>query len=81
MQITIKLFAMLKDKAGTNEVLLDVPSGASVSRAIEALAQQYPALAGAIRNIAVAVNLTKVNEQTLLNDGDELALLPPVSGG
>jgi molybdopterin converting factor subunit 1 len=81
MQITVKLFAMLKDKAGANELLLDVPSGASVARAVEALTKQYPSLAGAIRGVAVAVNLSRVNDQTVLQDGDELALLPPVSGG
>jgi len=81
MRITIRFFALLRDKAGVAEWALDVPSGATVSKAIELLTAKFPAIAPALPRTAFAINMSKVNSDTVLNEGDELALLPPVSGG
>jgi molybdopterin converting factor subunit 1 len=77
----VKLFAVLRDKAGVAELRLSLPEGASVSDAMESVLHRYPAIAPLVNRVACAVNLVRVDRQTVLKDGDELALLPPVSGG
>jgi sulfur-carrier protein len=81
MNVTVKLFAVLRDKAGVAELRLALPEGALVSDAMEMVLQRYPAIAPFANRVACAVNLVRVDRATVLKDGDELALLPPVSGG
>jgi MoaD family protein len=81
MTITVKLFAILRDKAGVPEIPLTLSDGACVSTAVESLLRQYPDLKPFANRIAFAVNLARVPASASLHDGDELALLPPVSGG
>ena len=81
MQIRVKLFAILRDRAGKSEMMLELTSGASVSTAIARLAQQAPAIRDLLSRVALAVNREYVKPDQILNDGDELALIPPVSGG
>jgi molybdopterin converting factor subunit 1 len=81
MTIRVKLFAILRDKARTPEFPLDVREGASVADAVEALLARHPELRPFAGRVAFAVNLSRVDAATVLKDGDELALLPPVSGG
>lgn len=81
MMIKVKLFAMLREKAGRDEIPLELADGARVSDAVRELLKQMPGLETWISKAAYAVNLSRVNGQAILKDGDELALLPPVSGG
>jgi molybdopterin converting factor small subunit len=81
MTITVKLFAVLRDETGVGELRLELPGGASVGGAVAALAERYPAIGKCLSRTARAVNLEKAGDATVLRDGDELALLPPVSGG
>lgn len=81
MTVRVKLFAILRDKAGVADVPLVVPHGASVADAMETLAGRYPDLRPHLLRAAAAVNLARATRETILNDDDELALLPPVSGG
>lgn len=81
MTVKVKLFAILRERAGTDEIRIDVDGGASVSDAVRALLQHKPELETWITKAAYAVNLSRVDGKAILNDGDELALLPPVSGG
>jgi molybdopterin synthase catalytic subunit len=81
MTIRIKLFAVLRDKAGVSDLRLELPEAATVSSAIETLVARHPALKPVARRIAFAVNLDRAAPETILHDNDELALLPPVSGG
>jgi molybdopterin synthase catalytic subunit len=81
MQIRVKLFAVIKERAGIAELLLDLPDGADVAAAELALAKRFPAVAGFLRRSAHAVNREYVDAATVLRDGDELAVIPPVSGG
>ena len=76
MEVTVRLFAMLRERAGTREVTLDLPEGARVRDAIEAL----DGLADGIP-LVMAVNREYAPEDAPLDAGDELALIPPVSGG
>jgi MoaE-MoaD fusion protein len=81
MRINVKLFAILRDKAGASELQLDLPDGATAATAIDALKQKVPAIADHARSAAYAVNQNYVPPSTVLNDNDELAIIPPVSGG
>jgi MoaE-MoaD fusion protein len=76
MQITVRLFAMLRERAGTPEVTLDLPEGARVSDALESLAGLADGLP-----LVMAVNREYADADHLLDADDELALIPPVSGG
>jgi molybdopterin converting factor subunit 1 len=81
MQITVKLFALMREKAGTDTITLKVPAGAAVTQAMATLVCQYPALEPYIANTRFALHMDFVNPETTLAEGDELVLIPPVSGG
>jgi molybdopterin synthase catalytic subunit len=81
MTVTVKLFAILKDRAGTGELALELPPGATVARAGEAIGERLPAIRGFLPRVAYAVNRSYAKPDAPLSDGDELAVIPPVSGG
>ena len=81
MRIRVKLFAILRERAGAGEIQLDLPEGATVASAATSLAERLPAIAAYARRAAYAVNCEYVGAEMVLKDGDELALIPPVSGG
>jgi molybdopterin converting factor subunit 1 len=76
VKVTIRLFAVLRERAGVREVSLDLPEGARVSDAIAALGEVATGLP-----LVMAVNREYAPEDRVLDAGDELALIPPVSGG
>jgi molybdopterin synthase sulfur carrier subunit len=81
MHITIRLFANLRDRAGLSEIGLDLPEKSTIAHAIEQLRLRLPTLADHLNHIAFALNRSYTQSNTPLQDGDELALIPPVSGG
>ena len=81
MQIHIKLFATLKDRAGAPQVTIDLPEDATVSALLDRLAQTHPKLAPSLATCLVAVNQEFAFGSTPIQAGDEVALFPPVSGG
>jgi molybdopterin converting factor subunit 1 len=81
VNVTVKLFAIVKERAGVGEVSLDMPAGATVAAAGRALVERFPALNEFEPRVAYAVNREYASRETVLRDGDELALIPPVSGG
>ena len=81
MRISVKLFAVLRERAGTGELTLELPEGATVASATSSLIHRLPAIASFAPRVAYAVNQEYVRAETRLKDGDELALIPPVSGG
>jgi molybdopterin converting factor subunit 1 len=82
MRVRVRLFAVLRERAGRSEVELDLPEGAVAGDALEALAAgtELEELARAMP-IGFAVNREYGDRDMPLADGDELALIPPVSGG
>jgi MoaE-MoaD fusion protein len=76
VEVTVRLFAMLRERAGAPEVTLDLPPGARVRDALDSLA----GLAEGIP-LVMAVNREYADADQVLDAGDELALIPPVSGG
>lgn len=80
-RVRVLLFARLADLAGCREDWLEVPEGERVSDLAERLAERHPRLRGACSNLAFAVNAEYVDATHRLHEGDEVALIPPVSGG
>lgn len=81
MRVTVKLFARLRDIAGSAEFVRDVAAAATVADLWQQLATEFPAMASYERSISVAVNADYARRNQVLSDGDEVAFLPPVSGG
>lgn len=81
MELEVRLFASLKDRAGGERVSVTLEEPATVERLTEALAADYPALAPALPVALVAVNRDFAFPHTPIQAGDEVALFPPVSGG
>ena len=81
MRVTVRLFARLRDIAGAAELARDVDSDATIGSVWRQLASEYPAMGPYERSISSAVNADYARMDTPLRDGDEIAFLPPVSGG
>ena len=79
--MTIRLFARLKEIATTGELDRQVPDDATARGAWEVLTTEFPRLAEYTRVISCAVNEEYASFDRHLKDGDEVAFLPPVSGG
>ena len=79
--ITVRFFARLAELAGTREMQLDIGEGLTAGDAYRLLAQRDGSLAGFESSLAYAVNQEYVGAEAMLKAGDELALIPPVSGG
>jgi molybdopterin synthase catalytic subunit len=82
MTVTVRLFAMLRERAGRDSIEIDLPDGATVSDAFERLAG-YPSLGELVERmpLRMAVNREYASPTTVIAAGDELALIPPISGG
>ena len=81
MRVVVKLFAAARELAGVSEATVDLGDSATVADARQALAGQYAALAPLVARSLVAVNAEYADNLTTLAAGDEVALIPPVSGG
>ena len=81
MRVTVRLFARLRDLAGTGELVRDVPDPATVQMVWRSLVAENPAMGDYERTMSVAVNAEYSRMSAVLAEGDEVAFLPPVSGG
>ena len=81
MHITVKLFALIREKAGADTLALDLPPGADLQQLVEAIRHQQPALEPYLDNMRFSLDMDFVDAETTLQDGDEVVLIPPVSGG
>lgn len=81
MDITVKLFALMREKAGTDTLPLNLLEGSTVAEALEVLRHQYSVLEPYLANARLSLHMEFVEDKTILHAGDELALIPPVSGG
>jgi molybdopterin converting factor subunit 1 len=81
MHVTVRLFASHREAAGVREIVVDLPAGARAVDALAACRRTHPALPSTNSGVAFAINLAFAGPDTVLADGDELAVLPPVAGG
>ena len=81
MRVRVLLFAGLRETIGRKEVALDLPPEATLGDAVVELERCWPALAGSRRRLLGSLNAERVPLDRPLADGDEVALLPPMSGG
>lgn len=81
MKIGVRLFAMYRELAGTRDLELELSEGSHVAQAWEACLERFPRLVQHDESAAFAVNGRYAMPDHVLQDRDELALFPPVSGG
>lgn len=81
MNVEVRLFAVVKQLAGSERLMLDLPEGARVSDLREALCREVPALRTLAGQLLFAVDEEYVTPETPLPAGASVACIPPVSGG
>ena len=81
MRVRIITFEAMAAQLSRAELALDLPKGATVGEALDALAAAHEPVRAMGDRLATAVNMAYVRRDHRLSDGDELALIPPVSGG
>ena len=81
MKVKVFLFALYRERAGRSHLSLELPQETTVARMLEEIRRLFPDLAPQTVEIVVAVNAEYASPHVVLADGDEVALIPPVSGG
>jgi sulfur-carrier protein len=81
IEVCVKLFAIYQDRFGVPDLQLTLPAGATVDQVLDRLIEAQPSLANWRSVTRFGVNLQFVEPSTLLQSGDEVVLIPPVSGG
>jgi molybdopterin synthase catalytic subunit/molybdopterin converting factor small subunit len=81
LRVRIRLFAIQRELAGTRDVAVDLPAGATIEDAWAALVERHPVLAPGRPSVRFARNAAYATAATRLVDGDEVAMIPPISGG
>ncbi len=81
MRVRVLYLGMLKELAGSAEETTGVPLGTTAGELWQQVVERFPKMKGYERSVAIAVNEEFARRETVLQDGDEVGLLPPVSGG
>jgi molybdopterin synthase sulfur carrier subunit len=81
MRVTVRLFARLRDIAGSGEMTREAPAGANVGLVWASLVSEFPEFSAYEKSISCAVNADYSRFSAMVAEGDEIAFLPPVSGG
>ncbi len=81
MRVTVKLFGAVREAAGAKELAVELPEGATLGDLRDLLAAEHPILDAFGERLAVSRNLEIARLDSVARDGDEVAFLPPVSGG
>lgn len=81
MRVTVRLFARLRDITGAAELTREVEPGATIGTVWQQLVRERPELAEYERSMSSALNADYARMNQTVQDGDEIAFLPPVSGG
>jgi molybdopterin converting factor subunit 1 len=81
MKVKVKFFAILRERAGTGEVIQEIREGCTVQELWETLQKEYPRLAPPGVRLLYAVNQDYVSGDHVLRERDEVVFVPPVSGG
>ena len=81
MQLDVTFFALYRERAGRSQFQVELPEGSTVSDLTTEVRRHFPQLAPADVKIVVAVNTEYAEPELVLHQGDEVCLIPPVSGG
>ncbi|HSA72318.1 MAG TPA: MoaD/ThiS family protein [Nitrososphaeraceae archaeon] len=80
-KIKVKLFAILRELVGETEIIITVPTGITVNKLNNEILKKYPQLKSFSNKFVTSVNCKVTSGDTIISSKDEIALLPPVSGG
>lgn len=81
MQVRVRLFAAAREIVGRGEVSVELKEGGTVGELLEHVFSQYPGLKGIAASLLIAVNREFAERNAKLQEGDEVGVIPPVSGG
>ena len=81
INIKILYFAFIKELTGVRSDKMKLPYGSTIHNLLTNILDIYPQIHNLLKSIKVSVNYKVVDTDTILKDGDEVALLPPISGG
>ncbi|HEX8650596.1 MAG TPA: molybdopterin converting factor subunit 1 [Pyrinomonadaceae bacterium] len=81
MKVKVMFFGGIRDIVGTSEGELEIPPGMTARDILQRYCRDYPRFNSYAASTMIAVNLDFASPETLINDGDEIAFIPPVSGG
>lgn len=81
MKINVLFFASCREVIGMKKLVMDLDGGVTIAGIRKRIVCQFPQLAGVSKTLQFARNSEYVAEDTPLQDGDEVAVIPPVSGG
>jgi molybdopterin converting factor subunit 1 len=81
VRVNVRLFAGIREAVGRTDVQIEVPEGATPEQVWQRLAADHPVLAGRRLSLSAAVNRRYSAFDAVLQDGDEVVFVPPVSGG
>ena len=81
MIVRVKLFAVAKEIAGSDEIAVEVREGATVGDVRNAMVAAVPELEGVLGHAMIAVDAEYANDNVVVDQTSEIALIPPVSGG
>ena len=81
MRVTVRVFARLRDIVGAAELTREAPDGATVQHVWNDLVDEFPDAGAYASSLSAAVNTEYAKMDAVVHDGDDVAFLPPVSGG
>ena len=81
VSVTVRLFAGVREAAGVSSVDVELPAPATISQAVEAASRAVPGVWRLPKTVLLASNGEYASNETPVEDGDEVAIIPPVSGG
>jgi molybdopterin converting factor subunit 1 len=81
MIVRVRLFAVAKERAGTETLEIELPDNATIVDLRQRISEDYPGLRGILAHAMWAVDTVYADEKTILNAKSEVAMIPPVSGG
>ena len=80
MKVSVLLFALYRERMGTSQIEIELSDRATSVELMACLRKEYPSLP-ILDSVLIAVNSEYVDSDAPLHDGDEVAIIPPVSGG
>ncbi len=81
MLIKVKCFAWAYEVTGSEEIEIEIKESGKVSDLRESLSQKFPEFMGRMESIAISINQEFAGEGVIISSSDEIALIPPISGG